>query len=107
MFMRFYLARNPGLSFVAVQGCKIIGAVLCGHDGRRGYLHHLAVAQGHRRNGIGTALVDKALDALRTKGIRKCHGFILDQNRAALEFWQSIGWAKGEDLKVISKSIIL
>lgn len=102
-----YLARNPGLSFVAVQGNKIIGAVLCGHDGRRGYLHHLAVAQEHRRSGIGTALVDKALEGLRQNGIRKCHGFVLDENRAALEFWQSIGWAKRDDLKVVSKSITL
>lgn len=102
-----YLARNPGLSFVALEGRKIVGAVLCGHDGRRGYLHHLAVAQEHRRNGVGTALVDKALDALRQKGIRKCHGFVLNDNHDALVFGQSIGWTKRDDLKVVSKEIIL
>ena len=102
-----YLQRNPGLSFVAVQGGKIIGAVLCGHDRRRGYLHHLAVAQEYRRSGIGAALVDKAIDALREKGIRKCHGFVPGENRAALEFWQSIGWVQRDDLKIISKSITL
>ena len=51
-----YLERNPGMSFVARDDGQIVGAALCGHDGRRGYLHHLAVAQSHRRRGIGTAL---------------------------------------------------
>ena len=102
-----YLARNPGLSFVAVQGGKIIGVVLCGHDGRRGYLHHLAVAQEHRRGGVGTALANRALSSLREKGIRKCNTFVFDENRAALEFWQRIGWVQRDGLKVISKSITL
>jgi len=105
--IRLYLARNPGLSFVAIDSGTIVGAVLCGHDGRRGYIHHLAVSKEHRRCGIGTVLVDKVLDALRQKGIRKCNGFVLDDNHDALEFWQSIGWAQRDDLKVILKSIIL
>jgi len=54
-----YLQRNPGLSFAAFEKGKVLGAVLCGHDGRRGYLHHLTVAEAHRNEGIGTALVDK------------------------------------------------
>jgi ribosomal protein S18 acetylase RimI-like enzyme len=102
-----YLARNPGLSFVAVDDGSIIGAVLCGHDGRRGYLHHIAVSQGHRRSGIGTALVDKAIDALRHKGICGCNGLVLSENSAALEFWRSIGWVQRDDLKVVSKSVTL
>ena len=105
--IELYLARNPGLSFVAVQGGKIIGAVLCGHDGRRGYLHHLAVAQEHRRSGIGTALADRALSSLRQKGIHQCNGFVFGDNPAALEFWQSTGWTTRDDLKIISKSITL
>ena len=102
-----YLARNPSLSFVAVQGGKIIGAVLCGHDGRRGYLHHLAVAQEHRRSGIGTVLVGAALEQLRAKGVCKCNTFVFDDNHEALEFWQRIGWVQRDDLKVISKSITI
>ena len=102
-----YLARNSGLSFAAVRDGQIIGTVLCGHDGRRGYLHHLAVVQEHRRSGVGTALVDKALGALRQKGIRKCHSFVFCENRAALEFWRTLGWAQRDDLKVVSKSIII
>ncbi len=102
-----YLARNPGLSFVAIDGGTIVGAVLCGHDGRRGYIHHLTVTEELRRSGIGTALVDRVLDRLRQKGISKCNGFVLDDNHDALEFWQRVGWVQREDLKVISKSIIL
>ena len=105
--IELYLARNPGLSFVAVQGGKIIGAVLCGHDGRRGYLHHLAVAQKHRRSGVGTVLVGAALERLRAKGVRKCNTFVFDDNHEALAFWQSTGWTTRDDLKIISKSITL
>ena len=57
--MESFLARNPGLSFVARDRGKLVGAVLCGHDGRRGYLHHLAVSPSHRGAGLGRALVDK------------------------------------------------
>jgi len=102
-----YLARNPGLSFAEVHQDKIIGAVLCGQDGRRGYIHHLAVAENHRRCGIGTALVDNVIGRLRQKGISKCNGFVFDDNHDALEFWQRIGWAQRDDLKVVSKNIIL
>jgi ribosomal protein S18 acetylase RimI-like enzyme len=102
-----YLARNPGLSFAAVRQGKIIGAVLCGQDGRRGYIHHLAVAEKYRRCGIGTALVDNVIGRLRQKGIRKCNGFVFKDNIDALGFWQSIGWAQRDDLKVVSKQIIL
>jgi ribosomal protein S18 acetylase RimI-like enzyme len=102
-----YLARNPGLSFAAVQNGKIVGAVLCGHDGRRGYIHHLAVAEKHHRCGIGTALVENVIARLRQKGISKCNGFVFEDNLDALEFWQSIGWSERDDLKVVSKNIIL
>ena len=67
-----YLARHPGLSFVARQEGRIVGAVLCGHDGRRGYLHHLAVAAAWRRKGIGRALVEACLTGLGSVGIPKC-----------------------------------
>src|SRR5580693_6650003 len=63
-----YLGRNPGLSVVAEIENKIAGAVLCGHDGRRGYLHHLAVGHQHRRHRLGRALVDESLTRLRAQG---------------------------------------
>jgi putative acetyltransferase len=100
-----YLQRNPGLSFAAFEKGKIIGAVLCGHDGRRGYLHHLTVAEGHRNKGIGTALVDKVISKLRVLGIRKCNIFVFSDNVDGQAFWKRNGWLERTDLKVISKSI--
>jgi N-acetylglutamate synthase len=98
-----YLKRNPGLSFVACEDNKIVGTVLCGHDGRRGYLHHLAVAPGHRRKGIGKTLAETVLEQLRSLGIRKCHLFVFSENNNAQEFWQKIGWTQRDDLKSLSK----
>jgi N-acetylglutamate synthase len=63
-----FLARNPGLCFVARNGAAVVGAVLCGHDGRRAYLHHLAVAVSHRRRGVGRLLAAQCLEAVRSLG---------------------------------------
>jgi len=101
-----YLKRSPGLSLVARLDGQIVGAVLCGHDGRRGYLHHLAVAPAHRRQGIGKALVDAALSRLRDLGIQKCHLFIFAGNAQAREFWRKIGWADRSDIRVMSKRLL-
>jgi len=76
-----FLERNRRMSFVARDGKELVGTVLCGHDGRRGYLHHLAVALSHRRLGIGRALVERCLARLRGAGIRRCRAFVLTQNR--------------------------
>jgi N-acetylglutamate synthase len=62
--IKAYLARNPGMSFVAKKNGVVVSAALCGHDGRRGYLHHLAVAESHRREGIGRKLIDKCIESL-------------------------------------------
>lgn len=96
-----FLMRNPGLSFVAVDGSMMVGAVLCGHDGRRGYLHHLAVAESHRRGGIGRQLVDRCLIGLRSNGIMKCHLFIFVDNDIGMGFWQGIGWTHREELAMM------
>jgi ribosomal protein S18 acetylase RimI-like enzyme len=86
-----YLARNPGLSQVArLGGAELVGAVLCGHDGRRGYLHHLAVAEAYRRRGLGRELVERALEALKAAGIGKCNIFVFDDNAAARDFWTKL-----------------
>ena len=87
-----YLQRNPGLSFVARDQGDLVGAVLCGHDGRRGYLQHLAVARSHRGQGLGRALVQEALAALRAININKCHLFVLKSNLKAVDFWEAVGW---------------
>jgi putative acetyltransferase len=70
----------------------IIAAVLCGHDGRRGYLHHLAVAPSHRRQGLGRTLVNRCLEQLTAAGIPKCNIFLFKDNAQAQEFWQSLGY---------------
>jgi N-acetylglutamate synthase len=100
-----YLQRNPGLSFAAFEKGKLIGAVLCGHDGRRGYLHHLTVAEAHRNKGIGNALVDKVISKLRMLGIRKCNIFVFANNPGGQAFWKRNGWVERTDLKVMSKDI--
>ena len=100
-----FLLRNPGLSFSAWDGEKNVGAVLCGHDGRRGYIYHLAVAQSHRRRGLGHELIRRCLSTLDTIGIQKCHIFVYTENHDAIEFWKAIGWFDRADLNVMSQNI--
>lgn len=100
--LRRFLRRNPGLSVVATEGRRIIGCVFAGHDGRRGYLHHLAVDPGHRRAGLGRRLVDRALARLLAIGIEKVHCDVFRTNRAALRFWRAAGWQKRADLVRLS-----
>ena len=100
-----YLKRNPALSFVARSSNRIVGAVLCGHDGRRGYLHHLAVHPDFRSRGIGRALVKKCIVSLQSIGIQKCHLFIFNSNTAGIQFWEKIGWRYRNDIGVVSKDV--
>jgi putative acetyltransferase len=88
-----FLERNPGLSAVAESaGGEIIGAVLCGHDGRRGYLHHLAVATAYRRRGIGRLLVEHCFAGLARARILKCNIFVLRESPESISFWTHNGW---------------
>jgi len=103
--LALYLARNPGLCRVAVCGDDIVGAVLCGHDGRRGYLHHLAVAETHRKLGLGRRLVEVCLADLARQGISKCNIFLFADNAAGEAFWQHNGWVKRPDLQVMQKNL--
>lgn len=98
-----YLRRNCGMSFVARDGGKVVGAVLCGHEARRGYLHHLAVAAPHRRRGIGRTLVDRCMGALRKQGIRKCNVFLFADNPEGGQFWKAVGFNERTDLKVMQR----
>lgn len=101
-----YLERNPGMSFVARgPDGALVGAVLCGHDGRRGFLHHLAVRAECRGQGIGTALAQHCLEALRAAGIDKCHLFVFQQNESGKAFWSKIGWSERTTLFIMSKDI--
>jgi ribosomal protein S18 acetylase RimI-like enzyme len=98
-----FLDRNPNLSFVAEDGRELVGAVLCGHDGRRGYIYHLAVDREHRDKGIGAALVERCRTALKRAGIDKCHIFVFRDNPEALAFWRRVGWEDRDDLAVLSR----
>lgn len=98
-----FLRRNPGLCFVARDGGVVVGAVLCGHDGRRGWLHHLAVANSHRRQGIGKALVEQCITALGKAGINKCNILVFADNEDGLGFWRADGWAGRDDLHFLQK----
>lgn len=99
-----FLARNPALSFVAVHNGRIVGAILCGHDGRRGYIYHLFVAKPHRNKGLGRRLVTKSLERLKEEGIDKCHLFVFARNELGRNFWLNSGWTLREDLVVMSKA---
>jgi ribosomal protein S18 acetylase RimI-like enzyme len=99
------LDRNPGFSWVAEEGGSVVGAILCGHDGRRGHLYHLAVAASHRRRALGSALVQKSLMALRAAGIERCLLSVLVANEAATRFWTSIGARLRPELQMLSFDI--
>jgi len=101
-----YLKRNPGMSFVARDGKRLIAAVLCGHDGCRGYLHHLAVLPAYRRNGLGSKLVEKCLAKLKRLRIVKCNIFLYNDNADGERFWGSGGWKKRPDLCLVQKNLI-
>lgn len=100
-----YLMRNPGMSFTAWDGEKMIGAVLCGHDGRRGYLHHLAVHVDYRGRGIGQALAERCHSAMHSEGIDKVHIFVFRENQPALTFWQRINYQPRENLALLSRNL--
>lgn len=101
--LELYLKRNPAMSFVAKDQTRVVGALLAGHDGRRGYLHHLAVNEAHRKSGLGRQLVAKSLAALVQAGIGKSHIFLFHDNEEGEKFWRSIGWEKRQDLKIFSR----
>lgn len=93
-----YLDRNPGMSFIARQDGRLVGAVLCGHDGRRGSINHLAVANEFRRQAIGRTLVDRCLSELKKIGVRKCNIVVFIDNVSGREVWKRLGWREREDL---------
>ena len=98
----FYLNRNPGMSQVALVNGKIVGTVLCGHDGRRGFIHHMAVAEEYRRHNIAKRMAQTALDALEKDGIKKTHIFCYTNNNLGQSFWTALGWQKRDDVFVFS-----
>ncbi len=93
-----FLKRNPQTSVVAIEEGKIVGAILCGHDGRRGCLYHVCVEPGYRRRGIGKAMVVFCMNALRKEQINKVSLIAFAQNDIGNAFWHHVGWMQREDL---------
>lgn len=96
--VEMFLKRNPTTSVVAEEDGKIVGTILCGHDGRRGCFYHVCVDPGYRRRGIGKAMAVKAMQELQKEKINKVSLIAFMQNDIGNAFWNSIGWTKREDL---------
>lgn len=93
-----FLLRNPSTSVVAAEDGKIVGAILCGHDGRRGCLYHVCVDPAYRMRGIGKSMVVFAMEALKKEKINKVSLIAFTKNDIGNAFWKEIGWTKREDL---------
>jgi len=93
-----FLRRNPDTCVAAETGGKVVGSILCGNDGRRGYLYHVAVDAAHRREGLAGAMLEASLAALRAEGIHKCALLAFKDNTAGNAFWEAMGFYTREDL---------
>lgn len=93
-----FLKRNPSTSVVAVEDGKIVGSILCGHDGRRGCLYHVCVDEAYRMRGIGKSMVVMAMEALQAEQINKVSLIAFTKNDIGNAFWKGIGWTRREDL---------
>ena len=93
-----FLKRNPATSVVAVEDGKVVGSILCGHDGRRGCLYHVCVDEDYRRRGIGKAMVVRAMEELKKEQINKVCLIAFTINDIGNAFWNTIGWTRRLDL---------
>lgn len=93
-----YLRRNPSTSFIAESDGQVIGVIMAGHDGRRGYIHHTAVLPAFRKQGIARQLVDCAMAALDEEGISKVALVAFQRNNAGNAFWERVGFTVRDDL---------
>lgn len=100
-----YIKRNPTSSFVAESDGKIIGVIMAGHDGRRGYIHHTAVLPDYRNQGVARKLVDSAMEALDKEGINKVALVAFKKNDLGNAFWESMGFVERDDLFYRNKHI--
>ena len=100
-----FLSRNPNTSFAAYENGKLVGAILSGHDGRRGYIYHTVVLPEYRSRGIASDLVNKAVEALQNEGITRVCLNVMETNELGKKFWSSRGWEKKDFLGFYSKAI--
>lgn len=100
-----FLKRNPDTCFVAEVDNKIIGSILAGNDGRRGYIYHTAVSPQYQKHGIGNSLVNTTIDALKKLGINKIALVVFDKNDNGNAFWKKQGFTVRNDLIYRNKTI--
>ncbi len=93
-----FLIRNPSTSVVAESEGQIVGAILCGHDGRRGCFYHVCVHEDYRKHGIGREMAVFAMKALQAEQINKVSLIAFTNNEVGNRFWKSAGWKFREDL---------
>ena len=101
-----FLNRNPDTCFVAIQNEELIGAIMAGSDGRRGFIYHTAVAPSCRHQGIATQLVDSAMEALENIGVTKVALVVFDRNESGNSFWEAQGFTSRKDLVYRNKSLV-
>ncbi|OKP87214.1 GNAT family N-acetyltransferase [Paenibacillus sp. P32E] len=102
-----YLERNPGMSQVCeYEDGTLAGTALCGHDGRRGYMYHVAVSGDSRGRGIGLGMVSRCLDKLLQEGVDKCHLMVIEGNSPGRSFWAGIGWQEREGILLFSRNTL-
>ena len=100
-----FLNRNPNTNFICRIDNKLVGAILCGNDGRRGYIYHAVVHKDFQRKNIGTFLVEKVIEALDREGIKKVALVVYSNNLNGNQFWESLGFIDRPDLVYRNLSI--
>ncbi len=96
--IRRFLIRNPNTNYVALIDDKIVGVIMAGNDGRRGYIYHLTVKEDHRRKGVASNLVNKCLESLKVEGINKVALVVFSNNEIGNTFWHKLGFIQRDDL---------
>jgi ribosomal protein S18 acetylase RimI-like enzyme len=105
-YLAKFLEKNSRYCFVMKDGKKLVGTILAGNDGRRGYIYHLAIEPDFQSKGFGAKLVQKSLHALSANGIHKAHIFVISDNLTGIDFWEHIGWTLRDDVLIMSKDLI-
>ncbi len=104
--IRLKVQYNPGLFLLAIENQKIIGTVMGGFDGRRGLLYHLAVAASHRRQGVGSQLMQEIENRLRNLGCHKCYLMVIEENSRVLDYYGKRGWALMDKVHLLGKEFL-
>jgi N-acetylglutamate synthase len=104
--IKIFLKKNNRTCFVAEDEKEIIGTILCGNDGRRGYIYHLVVSENYRNKGIASRLVEYSLEGLKSDNIDKCHLFVYETNKNAIKYYLRKDWKQRKELIILSKDVL-